>query len=154
VKKIILAVITIVFYTCAYCRQPTLQPGGSWTFRSDHYAANKFLRHHESTTVYDTTQRYSPRFIIDFHERIPAVSGTYRVIKGQPMAADEIDIGVGVMSLTGLSYYSTTGGNGKETINVTVADGKMNISGAGIELANQKAPSDKSTLSFDITIRQ
>jgi len=70
------------------------------------------------------------------------------------MAADEIDIGVGVMSLTGLSYYSTTGGNGKETINVTVADGKMNISGAGIELANQKAPSDKSTLSFDITIRQ
>ena len=153
-KRIIFAIAVITLLTSAHYQKSGLTPGGSWTFRSKQYTANKFLRHRESTTIYDTTQKPRLDFIIDFHAHIPSASGKFKVIQGMPMAEDQIDIGIGIMNGTGLAAYSTNGGNGKETIDVIVSEGKMKISGTGIELANQKDPKDTGLLSFDITIQQ
>lgn len=153
-KKSIFAIAAIVLLTSAYYQKGGLIPEGSWTFKSNHYRANSFMRHRESTAIFDTTQNPHPKFIVDFYGHVPSASGIYKVIQERPRAADEISIGVGIINGAGLTFYSTTGGNGKETVNVIVSDGKMKISGTGIELANQNNPKDTAPLSFDITIEQ
>jgi hypothetical protein len=153
-KKTTIAIAAIVLLTSAYYQRGGPEPGGTWTFKSNHYRANSFMRHRESTAIFDTTQKPHPKFIVDFYRNAGPASGTYRVIRERPLAADEISIGVGIINGAGLTFYSTTGGNGKETVNVIVSEGKMKISCTGIELANQNDPKDTAPLSFDITIEQ
>ena len=153
-NRILFSILTISLLTSAYYPQGLPAIGGSWTFRSKQCSANNFLRHRESTAIFDTIQNPHPKFIIDFYDKAPLTSGTFKVIQGKPGEADEVSIGIGVISGMGLTFYSTNGGNGKETINVIVADGKTKISGTGVELANQKDPKDSASLSFDITFMQ
>ena len=153
-RSLLFALLTIALLTSSYYQKAPSAPGGSWTFRSKQYTANKFLRHNESTAIFDTTQNPHPKFIIDFYSKVTPASGTYKVIRGKPTAADELSIGIGIISGTGLTFYSTNGGDGKATINVSVADSNINIIGTGIQLANQQDSKDTAALSFDITFIQ
>ena len=150
-SRIFLALLTITLFTSAYYQKSTSAIGGSWTFRSKQCSANKFLRHAESTAIFDTTQNPHPKFIIDFYDKVALASGKFKVIQGKPKEANEVSIGIGIITGAILTFYSTNGGDGKETINVTISDGKVNILGAGVEVANQKDPTDNAALSFDIT---
>ena len=150
-SRIFLALLTITLFTSAYYQKSPSAIGGSWTFRSKQYSANKFLRHAESTAIFDTTQNPHPKFIIDFYDKVPAANGTFKVIQGKPKEAGEVSIGIGIIRDAVLTFYSTNGGDGKEAINVTVSDGKINIIGRGVHLANQKDLTDNAPLSFDIT---
>jgi hypothetical protein len=150
-KKLLPAFALIFLLTSAGYKKGTTNPGGGWTLKNNHCSANKFSRHRETFVAWDTTQTPNPKFIIDFYGQIPAASGTYIVIRGQPKAANQIDIGVGLLHDSMLTFYSTTGGNGKETISVRVSNGKLHIAGTAIELANQKNQNDKLPLTFDIT---
>jgi hypothetical protein len=151
-RKLLIAVAAITMLTSAYYQKGQVNPGGTWTFKTNHCVANKFIHHFYSFTAFDTTQKPEPKFIIDFFDKESVASGTYKLVAGKPMAADQIDIGVGFMHDGVLTFYSSTGGKVNETAKVTVKDGVVTVSGAGIELANQKNKADKSTLTFNITM--
>jgi|GEM_PF-5956007 len=151
-KSILIAIVAIVLQTSSHDQVIKVNPGGTWTFKNNQCKANKFIHHYYSFTAFDTTQSPQPKFIIDFFEKPPVENGTYKMVAGRPMAPDQVDIGVGYMHDGVLTFYSSTGGNGKETVNVTVKNGIVTVSGAGIELANQKNQNDKSKLTFNVTM--
>jgi hypothetical protein len=151
-KKMMIAIAAVMLLTSAYYQKAKINPGGNWTFKTNHCLANKFIHHFYSFTAFDTTQKPEPKFIIDFFDKESVASGTFKLVAGRPTAADQVDIGVGWLNKGVLTFYSSTGGKGNETVTVTVKDGIVTVSGAGIELANQKNKDDKSALTFNITI--
>lgn len=147
-KKLIIAIIALGMLTSA-----TLPPAssGSWTFKSKHYTANLFKPHSYSLTAFDTTVAPRPKFIIDFHSGLPVASGKMTVVKGFPAQDDQISIATGISQGGQISFFSSTGG-GKQTVNVTVSEGRITVSGAAIELANQNNIKDIAPVTFNITI--
>jgi hypothetical protein len=52
----------------------------------------------------------------------------------------------------GGNIYRSTGGNGSnQTVSVSVSNGKVSVSGSGIELDNISNAADSSALNFNIT---
>jgi hypothetical protein len=151
-KSILIAIVAILLQTSSHDQVTKVNPGGIWTFKNNQCKANKFIHHYYSFTAFDTTQAPQPKFIIDFFEEKSITSGTFKLVAGRPMAPDQVDIGVGYMHDGVLTFYSSTGGNGKETVKVTVKNGIVTVSGTAIELANQKNTNDKSKLTFNITM--
>ena len=151
-KKMIIAIAAITLLTSAHYQKVGTNPGGSWTFKTNHYLANKFIHHFYSFTAFDTTQRPAPKFIIDFYQKENVTSGTFKLVGGMPTAPDQVDIGVGWLNNGVLTFYSSTGGKGNETVTVKVTNGIVTVSGTDVELAAQKNPKDKSKLTFNITM--
>jgi hypothetical protein len=114
-----------------------------------------FIPHGYSFAAFDTTQRPQPKFIVDFHTKFPGVGGKFKVVKGLALTDTEIAIGTGVSQGGVLTFYSSTGGNGKQMVDVTVTeDGRITLVGSGIEMANQKNAKDIAPLSFNISFTQ
>ena len=75
--------------------------------------------------------------------------GVYTVVQNFPSAANQVEL---LLLTSNYSSYFPTGGNGfNQTVSVTVSNGKLNISGSGIEMVNSINPSDSSALNFSIT---
>jgi hypothetical protein len=151
-KSILIAIVAIVLQTASHYQEAKVNPGGTWTFKNNQCKANKFIHHFYSFTAFDTTQSPRPKFIIDFFDKESVASGTFKLVAGKPMAPDQIDIGVGWLNNGMLTFYSSTGGKRNETVTVTVKNGIVTVSGAAIELTNQKNKADKSTVTFNITM--
>ena len=151
-RKVIIAIVALSILTSAAYQKAI--PGGSWTFKSNHATANMFLPHGYSLAALDTTKNPQPKFIIDFHSKLPASNGKYTVVHGSPKTEDEVSIGTGISQGGAVTFYSSTGGNGKQVVNVTVASGRITMSGSAIEMAAQANAKDIAPLTFNISILQ
>lgn len=151
-KHLFFAVAFVILQSPAYS-QASATPG-KWTFKTNNCKVNYVLPHRESTTVFDTTQNPHPKFIIDFYGKFPTEGGKYKVVRGAPSAPDQVSAGVGFLNGGTLTFYSTTGGIGQETVTVTVSNGLVTMTGADIEMANQKDQKDKAPITFSISRKQ
>jgi hypothetical protein len=80
---------------------------------------------------------------------LPASGGIDTVVSGTPTRNTQIAITATTDGSTN-NYRSTGGNGGNQTVTVSVSNGKVTVSGAGIELVNLTAPADSSALSLNI----
>ena len=83
---------------------------------------------------------------------LPATGGTYTVVNqnNSPYTAGQVGILVTTDGTSQITYGST-GGNGAQTVSVTVSNGKVSVTGSGIMMDNSLRTSDSAALNFNIT---
>ena len=135
--------------------------GGSWTFKGVTYVVRFCSASSSSATLTAMDSVYTGVagsvnvvFLNNLPQGSPShpVYGTYTVVKGtSPTKPYE----VAIFSYIGPSQlgpmYQSTGGNGLQTVSVSVSNGKINLTGSGIELSDTTNPSDSGALTFNIT---
>ena len=94
-----------------------------------------------------------------FHgSALPAASGTYTValVNALPDSITATQVTFRLVLGGALNNYMSTGGNGHQTVNVSVNNGKLSITGNGIEMAHYNGGfiTDSAALSFNITQTQ
>ncbi len=153
-RKVFFAIITCcVMISACNKNSSTSGPGGWWTFQSSTYAANSC-----SATVggvltasnlnSNNIGNYGT-FECNFYQALPSTGGSFTVVNYPPLAADQISLSVTVMA-GNIGYASSGGHNGNEKVNVTIVNGKVNISGMSIMMLNSSGGSDSSALSLGI----
>ena len=151
-NRLIIAILASGILTSASYQKSS---GGFWTFKSTRAKANMFIPHGYSFAAFDTTQQPQPKFIVDFHTKFPKTGGKFKVVKGLALTDTEISIGTGVSQGGVLTFYSSTGGDGRQMVDVTVsADGRISLTGSGIEMVNQTNEKDFAPLDFRINFAQ
>lgn len=161
-KKTVLAVVLISLIAITSCKKSTTNnAGGTWSFKSVNYGATTFATSYGQVTVSNPASAYANSFAtlcVNFYNGLPTTAytnnttytGTYQVVGGTTLdTSNQVYI---TLTLNGTSdtLYHTTGGNGKETVTVSLSNGNISISGSGIELANTANPADSSALNFNI----
>lgn len=134
---------------------PPSASGGSWTFKGLTYTATScvgidsiaYLTATDSTVIGMTGS-----VTIAFYNVLPTGNGIYTVVNGSiPNQPYQVAILASIGSaISGLNYQST-GGNGSQTVHVTLSNGKISLTGPGIEMSNTAAASDTAALSLNIT---
>ena len=129
---------------------------GSWTFKSTTYNAAVCQTQAGPNGIeliaYTSTSPYAGDLQVVFDTLTPP-AGTYYVTTGGqlPYVSNQVYI-TKKDSLNDPNVYGAIGGNGLETVQVTVTGGKLHISGSGDKMFNLNNYADStSTLSFSIT---
>ena len=150
----LIGIFFLALLTFSSCKKSP-DPGGSWTFLGTTYyvagcdtaaggSLNASNANGNNTYTYGTIG-------VRFHGRMPATAGTYTVVKFPP-ADGQAAITVGINGSFPTTNYNSTGGNGAETITVSLgSNGLINVSGSGIMMSNASGGTDSSTLSVNIT---
>ena len=147
--------------SCAKDKVPGL-PSQTWTFRSITYNTvecfadtthNNLNLSANNGSVNDSSSYCA--VVCYFHgATLPTTNGTYTVALVNELTDSITSTQVSFRLVLGgaLSNYMSTGGNGKQTINVTVNNGMLNIMGNNIEMAhyNGSFATDSAALSFNI----
>ena len=153
-----LLLMGLLIGSCNKSQSPN--PGGSWTFKGVTYVARYASANSSSAILTATDSVYNGvkgSVNIVFFNVLPAgsssytVNNTYTVVKGiYPSKPDE----VAIFSYIGPSQqgimYQSTGGNGLQTVSVSISNSKMSLTASGIELSDTTNPSDSGTLTFTI----
>lgn len=154
--KTITAILITALLGLASCKKSP-NPGGSWTFQGVTYYvsgcsagaggtlnANNVDNNNASTYTFGTLG-------LSFYQALPTTAGTFTVVK-YPPALNQVAITTTNQSQVN---YVSTGGNGLETVKVTIAsNGFINVSGSGIEMLNTAGGADSTVLSISITQTQ
>jgi hypothetical protein len=148
--KITVGIIVTGLLLFASCRYPDPHSAGSLTFKSKTYN----IKECQSTgsivfAIFDVSDSNAGIISCTFDSSaLPLSSGTY--IAGQ---APNLNHQLVVYLNTGgtKNNYASTGGNGTEKINLTVKDGKINLSGTGIEMVSQTTDADSAALDLNFT---
>jgi len=155
--KILLGVLVISIVTLNSCKKGP-DPGGSWTFQgSTYYVAGCEAGGGGALIASNANanNQYTYGTIeFNFHGQLPTTAGTYTVVRFPP-ADGQVALSVGIDGSSPAINYNSTGGNGAETVNVSIgSNGFINVSGSGIEILNASGGTDSSSLSFNITQTQ
>lgn len=148
----------LAFASCKKNTPATSYPWGSWamnntTFKVTSCVADSALA--DLTATDSFIGNPSCNIVINFNNALPVGSGWYTVAnENVPPAAGQVSITVGYSSPGVLNNYLCTGGNGTQKVNVTVSNGKISVSGTGIEMINIGAGTDSTALTFNITQTQ
>jgi len=136
-------------------KPPTYEPGGTWSFKGVTNIARYCVGNGSSAILTATDSTYSGvagSLNIVFYNVLPVGNGTYTVVKGSyPSRPDQVAIVSYIgPSIQGVSYQST-GGNGLETVYVSLTNGKMNLTSSQIEMSDTSNPGDSASLTFKLT---
>ena len=161
-KKVALAVVLMSLIVITSCKKSTTNnAGGTWSFKSINYGATTFATSYGQVTVSNPASAYSNSFAtlcVNFYNGLPTTAYTnnpyytanYQVVGGTTLdRSNQVYITL-TLSGTNDTLYHTTGGNGNETVQVTISNGNLSIKGSGIELANANNLSDSSSLNLNI----
>ena len=160
-RKLIFAITAITLFAFVSCKKsaPAISyPYGSWTFNNTTFKVTSCA--YDSTGIdlaaLDSfTDNKSCNLIVYFNQSLPAANGSYTVVpEGATPGAGQVSLSLGYVAPGVLDNYLSTGGGGNEKVNVTVANGKVNVSGSGIEMVNIGLGTDSNTLTFNITQTQ
>ena len=154
----------LIIASCAKDKVPGL-PSQTWTFKSLTYSTVECFTdttHNNlnlSANNGSVTDSNYCAVICYFHgAALPTSNGTYTVaLVNEPTdSITSTQVSFRLVLGGALNNYMSTGGNGKQTINVTVNNGMLSIMGNNIELAhyNSNYATDSATLSFNITQTQ
>jgi len=152
-KKAALIILVSCVLVISSCTKTSTNQGGTWSFKSSSYTATTFGKTYSAVTVSSQTSLYANNYntlTISFYNGLPTNNGTFVVKPGVSLdSTNQVAIAVNSYGVSD-TLYQATGGNGSQTVSVTVADGKINISGSGIEVANTVTPSDSAIVSFNL----
>jgi len=147
----ILAMGLLTIYSC----KKSSDPGGSWSFEGVTYDVTGCSTAYYTLNASNVNNNnpYSYGAIgINFHSALPGSSGVYTVVKNPP-AANQVSVQMIIYGPLGQVSYMSTGGNGAEAVNVSVAkNGFLTVSGSGIEMWD--GSTDSSALYLNITQTQ
>jgi PKD repeat protein len=129
---------------------------GIWTFKGKTYRVSNSTLINNFVEAFQTFRSGAGSLFLDvnFYNSLPSSPGTYIVKKyGVLNSQNQVYIhGYPKGSNNGFEYEST-GGNGTiQTVNVTISNGLISITGSGISLYNSSNTLD--TASIDFTINQ
>jgi hypothetical protein len=152
-KRAILAMIVVVM-TAVSCKKNIASPAGFWTFNSATYTAVSCIADTSAATLTAsntlTGSNYS-NIVINFADSLPALNGMYTVgAAGTHFGKDSVTITLAYMSTGVLNYYGSQGVS-KQKVNVTIANGKLSVSGAGISMLPTSGTLDTIPLTFNIS---
>jgi hypothetical protein len=170
-KKNHLAVLLpclLLFAACSKTKDiaPPAVPAQTWIFKGATYntvicfadtVTNNLGVHANNGSVQDSTN-YSAILVNFYGAALPTSNGTYSVaLVNTPVTSltrTQVTISFTLGGRT--NVYQSTGGNGNETVSVSISNGKLSILGAGIELENYNSSTaiDSAALSFNITEAQ
>ena len=161
-KNAIIAILAVGLLTATSCKKSSTNTsaGGSWTFKTVTYPAvfcagnlygNSGTLSAGDVSLTGSGSSTADDLVCTFYNALPTAAGTYTVIgpNGNP-GAGQIQMVTTIGGVNGKTYVST-GGNGAETVAVTVSGGKVTITGSGIEMFTPSTPSDSAGLSLNIT---
>ena len=129
---------------------------GSWTFKGYTYQAvtcqTQAGPNGIELVAFNSTSPYAGDVQVVFDTLNPP-AGTYYVTSGGqlPYVSNQVYI-TKKDSLSDPNVYAAIGGNGLETVQVTITGGKLHVTGSGIKLFNLSNYADSSsTLTLNIT---
>ena len=135
-------------------------PGGTWTFKGVTYIARYTTANSSSAILTATDSLYNGvkgSVNIVFFNVLPqgspshTVNNTYTVAKGiYPSNPQEVAIFSNIGPAQQGIVYQSTGGNGLQTVSLSISNGKMSLTASGIELSDTTNPSDSGALTFTI----
>jgi hypothetical protein len=133
---------------------PAPAPGGSWTFKGVTYSVTSCVGNDSIfylTATDSTAQGFAGSVTVAFYNVLPAATGTYTVVNGSaPSQPTQVAIIASLgSSVAGLNYQST-GGNGSQTVHVSISNGKISLTGSRIEMSSTTNSSDSAALSLNI----
>jgi hypothetical protein len=131
--------------------------GGTWSFKSVNYAATSFATGFSLVTVTNQPTPYTDNYTtltVNFYNGLPytnnaTYSGTYVVEGGNLDSINQVSISMNNAG-TSTELYRSNGGNGNQTVYVTLNDGNISISGSAITLANVNDPTDSGSLTLNV----
>jgi hypothetical protein len=163
-RKIIFVLTVIGILAMYSCSKTTpITPGlaGDWSYGPNAYQAVSCTANTSQATltaVNTTTGSNYANLVISFYDTLPTVNGTYRVIyAGTAPGPKQVSISMAYIATDTSIYYGSTGGTAsypKDTVNVTVAKGKITVVGSNVEMSTNTGPFDTIPLNFTITQTQ
>jgi len=157
-RKVILVVLAVSLFAITSCHK-TDYYGGSWTFQSVTYSAlgcsgsyggvlNASNTNNNNLLTYGSIE-------CNFYNALPTSGGKFYVVAYPPKASNQLAILITIDGENAVTYGST-GGNGLDTVTVTVSptSGFVSINGNGIELVNKSGGTDSSALSIALNQTQ
>ena len=157
-----------IIFSCKK-KTDTVNPTGistqTWTFRGMNFSTNECyadtvhsnLNLSANNAGHDSAG-YCALICFFYGNTLPTANGTYTVA-----LVNAVDSTIAATQVTfrlelgdSLNNYLSTGGNGHETVAVTVSNGKLSITGTGIEMAhyNSSYITDSAALNFNVTQTQ
>jgi len=157
-KKAIFGIIVclMVLSSCRKSNPPASYPYGSWSLNTVTFPVTACVGNAPTLTATDSfTANPSCNIVIYFDSILPTTAGTYTVVNQNLVpGANQVSIAVGYVAPGVLNNYISTGGNGTEKVKVTVSNGKISVSGSGIEMTNTGLGADSTALTFNINQTQ
>lgn len=150
-------ILSILIASCSK-NGSTQTNGGSWTFNSNTYQTATCIADSTLFTLTATNtvsgNPYS-NIVVSFYNRLPDSTATYIVAKEGNLSPGHLGISLAYQTSSTTTFYGSSGGNGiNEKVNVVVANGKINVSGTGIEMLNLGGNTDSTKLTFNTTQTQ
>jgi hypothetical protein len=93
---------------------------------------------------------------VNFYGGLPTqnsyfTSGTFNVVQENKLdSTDQVSIDLNIAGANGNTLYRSTGSGTNQTVTVSVSNGKLTISGSGVELANVINATDSGALNLDL----
>jgi len=133
--------------------------GGTWTFQTVNYTATSFATGYGLITVTNQPTAYSTEYAtltVNFYVGLPTqnnyfTSGTFNVVQENKLdSTDQVSLDLNIAGASGNTLYRSTGSGANQTVNVSVSNGKLTITGSGVELANVLNAADSAALNLDL----
>jgi len=152
-KKTIFAVIAIGLLAITSCSKSN-PPGNSWTFRTVTYNTTSCTGSAGSLAASNVTSNNSTTYgtltCTFYGTTLPGSGGVYTVVSTVPINSTQVSITATTDGSA--NNYKSTGGNGSnQTVTISVSNGKVSVTGSGVELVNLTSLSDSAALSVNIT---
>ena len=152
-RKTIFAVMAIGLLTITSCSKNT-PTGNSWIFRTVTYNTTSCTGTGATLSASSMTSNNSTSYgtltCTFFGTTLPGSGGTYTVVSTIPINSTQVAI-TGTTDGTANNYKSTGGNGSNQTVTISVSNGKVSVTGSGVELVNLVSPADSSALSVNIT---
>lgn len=145
-KKIIFGLVSACILLISSCSQDSsINPGGAWVFKTITY--NPLGCHADSSKLVSTNTGASMTLVFNNTGTLPAANASFMVVDTTPLPGQ-----VEVLATVGTANYRSTGGNGTQTVTVTVSnlDSRITASGTAIELRNLATATDSAGMTFTV----
>jgi hypothetical protein len=146
-KRIIFGLLAAAILMISSCAQENAgNPGGAWVFKSVTY--NPLSCRADSSRLISTNGANSMTLVFNNNTgSLPAANGDYTVVSTTPAPGQ-----VQVKASVGTAQYISTGGNGAQSVNVTVSNlnSRITVSGSAIQLLNTTTATDSGKLTFTV----
>ncbi len=149
-KNIIAAFTILVVLLLSSCSKSTTS-GNSWTFKGTTY---KTATTTDAGGGYWDIASVNPTGTMQVNfstSTLPTTSGTYTVVAHGSSLTGGNKLTIYLQTSDGYIFYSTGGTGSPQTVSVNVSNGKVSVSGSGIELVSNNTSTDLANVALNVT---
>jgi osmotically-inducible protein OsmY len=150
-KAIFGLTILILVYATSCTKSPNA--GGSWTFKGLTYDVTTCAKVGNTLAASSSTNTNITTFgglVVYFPgTSLPTTSGVYAVVDTTPVG-NQVNIAETINGTGSTLYWAGGASHGNPTVNVTVANGRVTVSGSNIIMLNDTSAADTGALTLNI----